>query len=98
MSASVCDNFAQVTSLCLAFSVGLDVTLLPAFAAERRRLQHGARSCRSIFPAHTALEQLTCRPPLLLSTDGTDRQTDGWTPDRYIDLALHAVWTVLVTS
>ena len=41
-----------------------------AVVAERRRLLHGARSYRSISP------QQTRRTPLLLSIDGTDRQTD----------------------
>jgi len=35
------------------------------------------------------LQQQTRRTPLLLRIDGTDRQTDGETPDRYIDPAQH---------
>jgi len=41
---------------------------LPAFAAEHRHLQHGARSCRSISGA----QQQTGWPPLLLPVDGID--------------------------
>jgi len=49
----------------------LDVTL-PAFAGERRRLMHRAHiSC-----PHGAQQQTRRPPPLLLSIDGTDRQTD----------------------
>jgi len=59
---------------------------LPAFAAERWRLQHGARSHRLISAADSGAQQQTHRPPLLLSIDGTDRRTDRRTPDRYIDL------------
>jgi len=36
-------------------------------------------------------QQQTCRPPLLMSIDGTDRQVDGRSPDRYIGLAPHAM-------
>jgi len=49
---------------------------LPAFAAKRRRLQYGARSCRSISAADAGAQQQIRRPPLLLSIDGTDGQTD----------------------
>jgi len=51
----------------------------PAFAAERRRLLHGARTYPQlsidIFCAQGAQQQ-TRRPPPLLSIDGTDRQTN----------------------
>jgi len=50
---------------------------LPAFAAERWRLQHGARSYRSTAAADAGAQQQTRRPPLLLSIDGTDRRTDA---------------------
>jgi len=36
------------------------------------------------FQPHGAQQQ-TSRTPLLLSIDGTDRQTDGLTLDRYVD-------------
>jgi len=49
---------------------------LPAFAAECRRLLHGARSWRSLSPAR--------RLPLLLSIDGTDRRTDGRSTVAYV--------------
>ena len=55
---------------------------LPAFAAERRRPQHDAHSHQAIFPACRGTQQQTHRPPLLLSIDGTDRQTDGRTDAR----------------
>jgi len=32
----------------------------------------------------------------LLSTGQTDGRTDGWTPDRYIDPALHTMRTAAV--
>jgi len=67
--------------------------MLHPFAAEGRRLQHGARSTpaatdRYLLPAG----RLSANPPAapsLLSIDGTDRQTDKRTLDRYIDLAPH---------
>ena len=50
---------------------------LPRFAAERRRLQHGARSYRPIFPGHRTLDS---KPPAAVSAvDRWDRQTDGRT-------------------
>jgi len=61
---------------------------LPAFAAERRRLLWTDMSCRR------GAQQQTRRAPLLLSNDETDRQTDGRTPDRYIDPAPHAMRAV----
>jgi len=64
---------------------------LPAFAAERRaagcsRLQllRGAASCRPISPASHGAQLQTRRTPQLLSIDGTDRQTDGRTDDRFL--------------
>ena len=50
---------------------------LPAFTAERRRLQHGARSERSTSAASAGAQLQTHRPPLLLSIDGTDGLTDA---------------------
>ena len=71
----------------------LDMTL-PAFTAERRR------ACSTTLAARPQLsidiccpqgaQQQTRRPPLLLLIDGTDRQTDGHKPDRYIDRAAGA--------
>ena len=37
-----------------------------------------------------AQQQTSCTPSLL-SIDGTDRQTDGRTPDRFIDPSPHAI-------
>jgi len=53
---------------------------LPAFAFERRRRQHGARS----YAADASAQQQTHWPRMLLSIDETDGRTDGWAPDRYI--------------
>ena len=39
---------------------------------------------RYLLQTHARPQQQTHRPPLLLSTDGTDRQTDGRTLDRYM--------------
>jgi len=54
---------------------------LPAFAAERLRLQHGV----------AAIDRYLLQTPAPLSIDGTDRRTDrrtdGRTPDRYKDPA-----------
>jgi len=55
----------------------LDMTL-PAFAAEPRCPQQGARSYRLISAADAGAQQQTCRPPSLLTIDGTtDRRTDA---------------------
>jgi len=56
-------------------------------------LSDGCRrtGCRSISAAGAGAQQQTSRTPLLLSIDGTDRRTDGRTPDRYIDPALHTM-------
>ena len=68
---------------------------LPAFVAERRAaatmlMGAGARRCRSLSPARTALSS---KPPhaAAAAIDGIDRQTDGRTPDRFRDPALQAV-------
>jgi len=71
----------------------LDATL-PAFAAESRRLQHGARSCRLISAADDCDQQQTRGAPQLLQpNDGTDRLTDGRTTDRYKNPAPHTMRT-----
>jgi len=66
---------------------------LPASAAERRRMQHGAHSAPTVIDRHLlptgAQQQTVGRSPLLQSIDGTDRQTDGQTPDSYTDPRLH---------
>ena len=54
---------------------------LPAFAAERRRLQHGTYSCRC--------RRSAANPPAAVAVVDrrerrTDGQTDGRTPYRYI--------------
>jgi len=43
------------------------------------RVLRGGSSHRSIFGARARAQQQTRRPPLLLSIDGTDGQTNGWT-------------------
>jgi len=65
---------------------------LPAFAAERSRLLSIDISCPR------GAQQQTRRTPLLLLIDRTDRQTDGRTPDRFIDSASHTVWGLRALS
>jgi len=43
------------------------------------RVSPGSSSCRSISAGGTRPQQQTRQPPLLLSINGTDRQTDGRT-------------------
>jgi len=59
---------------------------MPAFAAERRRLLHGAAAAAAGRPAVQQSIDISCAPgaqqqthrtPLLRSTNGTDRRTDG---------------------
>jgi len=65
---------------------------LPTFAAEHRRLQHGARSYRSISTARMALSSKPAgRRCCCRSMGQTDGRTDEWMPRRYIDLAPHNV-------
>jgi len=68
---------------------------LPAFAAEHRRLQHGARSAPAAIDVDISCRQgprqQTRRPPLLLSIDVTGRRTDRRTPNRYIDPVPHTM-------
>jgi len=61
---------------------------LPAFAAERRRMQHGARSYQSIAAANP--------PADVAAVDRWDRETDDrQTPVRYIDPAPHTMYTFI---
>ena len=67
---------------------------LPAFAAERRNPQHApvAHPQLSIDISFLrGVQQQTRRPPLLLSIDGTDGQTDVRTLDRYTDPVPHSM-------
>jgi len=50
------------------------------------RMSRGSSSYRSISAAGS---QQTRRPPLLLSIDGTEGQSDGRTLDRYMTLTLY---------
>jgi len=69
---------------------------LPAFAAERRRPQHGACSCRSVC---LLTGRLATNPPgAVAAVDRWDRQTDGRTPDRHIDPAPHTMRAVSVMA
>jgi len=67
---------------------------LPAFAAERRAavlLLLGVRRpplSINISCSHGAQQQ-SRGTPLLRSNDGTDKRTDGRTPNRYTDYAPH---------
>jgi len=49
----------------------------------------GGSSYQWISAARARRQQQTRRPPLLLSIDGTDRQTDGRTLDRFMTLTAH---------
>jgi len=64
---------------------------LPALAAERQRRQHGARSAPAAIAidisCSQSAQQQSRRPPLLLSIDGTDRQTDWRTGGPTVTLA-----------
>jgi len=57
---------------------------LPAAAAERRRLQHGAVRAPAAIDRYIMLAAN-------LPAERWDRQTDGRTPDRYIELAPHTM-------
>ena len=46
-------------------------------------------ACRYLLRARAGPQQQTRRPPLLLSIDGTDRQTDGRTLDRFMTLTAY---------
>ena len=83
-----CSNYAAwekqkqiyLTSLCWALNMTLS-----AFAAERRRLQHGARSApahsyRSIFPTHRMLSSKTAGHRCCCQSMG--QTDDGWTDAR----------------
>jgi len=58
---------------------------LPAFAAERR-----AAMDLYLLPAGRS----AINPQQRRENDGTDRQTDGRTPDRYKDPAPRTMWAV----
>jgi len=80
---------AEKKQVCLAL---LSAVIIHAFAAERRRLLHGARSA----PADIDRGVLTGRLCRCRSTG----QTDGRTPDRYtgLDPALHSMRAALTTK
>jgi len=78
-----------LTSLCRGPHPSAVNVTLPEFAAERRRASSTALVVRSqllidIFCRQGAQQQTHLPPP---STDCTDEQTDGRTPDRYVDSA-----------
>jgi len=52
-------------------------------------MSRSSSSYRSIFAARARPQQQTRRLPLLLSIDGTDRQTDGRTLDRFMTLTAY---------
>jgi len=58
--------------------------ILPAFAAERRRLLHGACCTIDISCPHGAQQQ-TRAVAAVESINRADRQTDGRTDNRYIE-------------
>jgi len=69
---------------------------LSAFAAERWQLTPAARRPQLLIDISCpqGAQHQTRRTPLLLSINGTDRQRDGRTPDRYIHPAVHTVGSV----
>jgi len=71
---------------------------LPAFAAERRAaaplLPAAWRPQLSIDISSLHGAQQQTRRTLLRSNDGTDRRTDGQTPNRFIDPAPHRAVSV----
>ena len=76
-------------------TAAVNVTLSALAAAAPLLLLGARRPPLSIDISHTrdARQQIR-RTPLLLSIDGTDKQTDGRTPDRYIYPAPHATRTL----
>jgi len=84
----------SVTSQLSLVNSAVNVTL-PAFAAARRAAGAVAaerRRCRSICPGREALRSKTAAAVVRQ----WDRQTDGQTPDRYIDPAPHTMRVVSV--
>jgi len=75
--------------------------MLPAFAAERRRLLHGARSTAHLLQARgsasdrylhlSAGRSAANRPHTAALFDRWDRPMDGRTLDRFIDPAPHTI-------
>ena len=83
--------------------LGLLRRLSGTFAAERRRLKHGARSAHlqlsiDISCPQGAKRQQTRWLPLQLSIDGTYRRTDGRTPNRCTDPAPHTMRTASISK
>ena len=70
-------NSSHCTNLCSASKRRLSTWRCPHLMLSAGACcMHGARSCRSI-PCPQGAQQQTCRPPLLLSIDGTDGRTDA---------------------
>jgi len=67
----------------------------PLRAARRHQRD---RSYRSISPAHRALSKPAARRCCCQSMGQTDGQTDGWTPNRYIDPAPYTLRTVSIKT
>jgi len=66
---------SKIEQVCVQPPLSAVNVTLPAFTAERWRLLHSAIH-RYLLPQDAQLQ--TLRTPLLLSIDGTDRQTGGW--------------------
>ena len=66
----------------------LNITL-PAFAAER--------ACVSARVSYRSISLSAAnQPPAAAAVDRQDKETDGWTPDRYIDPAPHTMRRALI--
>jgi len=68
-------NINKLNKVCVEPPSSALSVMLPAFAAEHRRLQHGA--CSQLLIDISCLQdaqQQTRWPPVLLSIDGTDRR------------------------
>ena len=68
-------------SLMHAFDSIISTSILDLLAGRTKiyaaRVSRGNSSYWSIFTARARAQQQTCRPPLLLSIDGTDGRMDG---------------------
>jgi len=74
---------------------------LPAFAAVRRRLQRarGTHSAPAAFDRWLLLVgRSAANPPTAIAAAETDRQTDGRTPDRFVNPAPHIMLAASINA